>query len=277
MITKLLLIIMSGLLILSGCQRNQHNPTEIVARVGDAYLTRDVVLHFLPKDIDAQQKKFFIRRIVEQWIDNQILAQKALQEGYTLSELDQWKLENLKVELLAAQFISSKTQQHFTVTDREIEEYYQNHQEEFRRDYDEVHLVHLFLEELDNTLVKEIRDSKSLIEVIQKNYLDQRVTPVLEPNGDLGYVIKDRLRPEFKRAIRGTKTGLIYGPIRTKDGYHYLQVLDRQPAGSIRTLDLVKDDIRLRLEAQKRHEYIKMLKESLRKDFTVETFYENIL
>ncbi len=260
-----------------GCSKNEPPPSEIVARVGKAYLSKDMVEHLLPSQLTSDRRRFFVKRIVEQWIDNQVLAQKALEDGLTLSPGDRWQLQNLKMELLASKFLEKKTQQKFPVTDREIEEYYQANQEEFKRDHDEVHLVHLFFEKPDKVIIREIRQSKSLLEVIRKNYLDRQITKVMEPNGDLGYVITEQLRPEFRRAIRGTKTGLIYGPIYSKDGTHYLQVLDRQPAGSIRSLDLVKETIKAHLEAQKRYSYIKMIKQSARKDFGVETFYDNIL
>ncbi len=263
--------------LMMGCSHNAPPQSEIVARVGNAYLTKDIVESLLPPQLSPKHRSFFVKRIVEQWIDNQVLAQKAQEEDLALSTVDQWKLQNLKLELLASKFLEKKTQQQFPVTDREIEEYYQANQEEFKREHDEVHLVHVFFEKPDKAIIREIRQSKSLLEVIHKNYLDQQITKVLEPNGDLGYVVTEQLRPEFRRAIRGTKTGLIYGPIYSKDGIHYLQVLDRQPAGSIRSLELVKDTIKAHLEAQKRQTYIKMIKQSVRKDFAIETFYENIL
>lgn len=274
---KQLIIVVVLFVFLAACRQNEPPPSEIVARVGKAYLSKDVVEHLLPPKLNAERRSFFVKRIVEQWIDNQVLAQKALTDGLTLSPADHWQLQNLKMELLAAKFLEQKTQQNFPITDREIEEYYQANQEEFKRDHDEVHLVHLFFEKPDKTIIREIRQSKSLLDVIRKNYLDKQVTKVLEPNGDLGYVATDQLRPEFRWAIRGTKTGLIYGPIYSKDGIHFLQVLDRQPAGSIRSLDLVKETIKAHLEARKRYNYIKMIKQSARKDFAVETFYENIL
>ncbi len=106
--------------------------------------------------------------------------------------------------------------------------------------------------------------------------MDRQITRVVEPNGDLGYVEVDKLRPELRRAIRGTKTGIIYGPIRTEEGYHFIQVLDRKPANSFRSLDLVRSEIVDLLKIEKKQQMIKNYKEQIKKNFQVETFLGNI-
>ncbi|RMH87199.1 MAG: hypothetical protein D6681_15630 [Calditrichaeota bacterium] len=265
-------------LLLCSCQREQIPPGEIVARVGEAYLTREVVLSLVPADLSQVDREFFIRKIVEQWIEDQLLAQKAAREGVELSSAEEWQVERLRAELLATKFLNSRIRENLPVTDQEVEDYYQAHTQQFVRDADEVHLVHLYFEKLDKAIVREIRQSKSLLSVIENNpYLKTQVSRVIEPNGDLGYVPVEQLRSEFQRAIRGKKTGVIYGPIRTKDGYHFLQVLDRQPKGSVRSLDLVREEIVVFLKFKKRQERIRQLKENIRKEIPVETFYNHVL
>jgi len=263
-------------MLLASCGSNPK-PGEIVARVGDAYLTRDMVLSLTPETLEREDREFFIHRIVEQWVDNQTLARKAAQEGMELSPREIWQIRNLDADMLASKFLDSKMRASFPVAEGEIEEYYTANPGQFKRKMDEVHLVHLYFEQLDNTIVNEIRQSKSLPEVIKKNYLDRQVNRIVEPNGDLGYVPVEQLREKFKQAIRGAQSGGIYGPIRTEDGYHFLQVLDRQPAGSLKTLELVHDEIATRLQIARRQEAIKMLKEKIRQEFDAETHYENIL
>lgn len=261
----------------AGCKGTAPQERDIVAKVDNAYLTRDIVMALIPENLNGEDREFFLKRIVEQWIDNQTLAQKARQEGIELSAKDEWQLSNLTTDMLATKYLDSKIKENFIPTDKDVEDYYNANPEQFKREYNEVHLVHVYFEQLDKTISGEIRRSKSLMDVIEKNYLDRQINRVLEPNGDLGYVPEDQLRDKFKQAIRGTKTGVIYGPIRADGGYHYLQVLDRQKAGAIRNLDLVRNEIIIYLKVAKRHQAIKLLKEKTRKEFSVETFYDNIL
>lgn len=263
------------LLLLGGCNGNEPSENEIVARVGEAFLTRNVVQSLLPEGLSGAHREAMIIRIVEQWIDNQVIARKAHDQGFEITAVDRWQVANLRNELLATRYMEDKTRIDFAVTDLEIEDYYNNNAEQYKRSGDEVHLVHLYLEKLDNAIVKEIREAKSLLTVIQKNY--NQTSRVVEPNGDLGYVPVAGLREAFRKAIRGTKTGIIYGEIRTRDGYHYLQVLDRKSAGTTRSLDLVRQDILKMLQYEKRREFVASLKESARKEYKVETFYDNIL
>jgi len=267
-----LLIVLSML----QCGNNEPDPIEVVARVDDAYLTRETVNSMIPEKIDDEDRKFLVKNLVEKWVDQQVLSQTAQSEGIELTPHDEWQIESVESEIYASKLISKKIPNDFTITDKEIEGYYNANQKLFERQNDEVHIAHLYLEKLDKAIVTEIKQSNSLNNVIKKNFLDRQINRIVEANGDLGYVEVDKLRPEFKRAIRGTKTGIIYGPIRTGEGYHYLQVLDRKPAKSVQRLELVRQEIIDLLKIEKRQTMIKKFKESLKNDFSIETFLSNI-
>lgn len=264
------------LLIVIGCQNKRPDPRKVVARVGNEYLTREIIIELIPENITEEERDIFQKNLVERWIEKQILRQAALDEGIEFSQRDTWQLENLKLDIFAQKLFNSKISATETVTDKEIEDYYSANQGSFTRDKDEVHIVHLFLEKLDRTIRNEITKSNSLQDVIEKNFLMQQINNIVEPNGDLGFVEVSSLRSVFSRAIRGRKTGIIYGPIKTSDGYHYLQVLDRKEAGSVRELDLVQDEIIKQIKIEKRQQKIRSLKEQLKKDADFETFYTNL-
>jgi parvulin-like peptidyl-prolyl isomerase len=275
---ELLLVFISaaGTVQFLGCQKDQPDPLEIVARVGNQYLTRETLNSLLPSAISEENRDLLIKNLVEKWIERQVMAQTAKNEGIELAPNDAWNIESVKLEMYAKELLKKEIPENFTITDKEIEDYYDSNKNRFTRKNDEVHIVHLFLEKLDRAIVTEIRQSNSLLDVIQKNFLDRQISRVVEPNGDLGYVEVEMLRPKLKSAIRGTKTGIIYGPIKTDEGYHFLQVLDRKPADSIRRLDLVRSEIIDLLKIEKRQQMIKSYKEKIRKDFQIETFYTNI-
>ena len=267
-----------SLLLIIGCRDNTHQAADIIARVGEAYLTKEVMYSIIPPNLQPADRRAFIRRTVDKWIDNQILAQKAREDGFALTQADRWHLENMEAEILAQRLLKGRIPERVAVTDVAIEDYYKANSIQFERGHNEVHLVHLFLEKLDKAIVQDIRQSKQLLDVIKRNdFLNQRVTGSIERNGDLGYVATSQLRSEFERAIRGTKTGVIYGPIKTSDGNHYLQVLDRQPAGSLRALSLVRNEIIPILRLRERSKLIKQYKENLRKQMVVETNDKNFL
>jgi parvulin-like peptidyl-prolyl isomerase len=272
----LISISVAGTVQFLGCQKNQPDPLEIVARVGNQYLTRETINSLVPSSISDEDRDFLIKNLVEKWIESQVMAQTAENEGIKLAPNDAYQIESVKLEMYAKELLNKKIPENFTITDKEIEDYYDLNKSRFARKNDEVHLVHLYLEKLDRAITTEIKQSNSLLDAIQKNFLDRQISRVVEPNGDLGYVEVDMLRPKLKSAIRGTKTGIIYGPIKTDEGYHFLQVLDRKPADSIRSLDLVRAEIFDLLKIEKRDQMIRSYKEKIKKDFQIETFYANI-
>ncbi len=135
------------------CQEDRVQPGEIVAKVGDTYLLREAILSLIPEGLGGEERRHFIKRIVEQWVENQTLAQKAVNEGFELSEKERWHLQNIESEMLATKLLDVNVDPDNPITDREIEEYYNANQEDFKRTSDEVHLIHLFFEKVDLSLI----------------------------------------------------------------------------------------------------------------------------
>ncbi len=263
------------LALLWGCQNNRPRPEDIVAQVGDAYLTRQTLKAIIPEQLPEETRQVYLRKLVDDWIKTQLLAQEAVRSGIDLTPRDKWSLESLQRQLLGEALLANQVPTDFQIPEKEIRAYYETYKDEFKRDKEEVHLVHLFLEKRDRAIEKEIRETKDLLKVIQKNFLDQRITPLMEKNGDLGYLSAENLKKPFRRYIKRAKVGDIIGPIRSDKGYHFFQVLDRQPKGSYKSLDLVRDEIEARLKIEHRNQLIKDLIEKLRRNANVQVYFEN--
>ena len=166
--------------------------------------------------------------------------------------------------------MDSRLSNNYRIMDQEVEDYYNNHQREFVWDDETVRITHLILDNDDSAIKLEIRQSKDLMEVIKKNFLDQQSTPE-RPIGDLGYQKLSEFPTLIQRQIRNLKTGNISGPIKTNYGYHYIQLLDYQKKGAIKDLDLARDEIIMRLQLSKRNEEIENIKQTLRSKFTIQT------
>ena len=75
---------------------------------------------------------------------------------------------------------------------------------------------------------------------------------------------------------RNGSTGKIYGPIKIGSGYYYFQMMDKQKAGSYRSLDLMKDEIRTRLIAIKREKLSEDLAKKIADKINIEIHMEHI-
>lgn len=264
------------LLFILNCRSSNVPAIEIVARAGDQYLTREELLNWMPKNIPEEQKEILARQYIDRWVNKTVLAISAKSDGIQLTAYERWSLDNLHKEMLAQKYLNSKLPREIIITDQEIATYYEEKKDQFIRGEDEVHLIQLFLENLDRAIAEEIREQQSLLEVIKKNYLDTQINRIVEKNGDLGYVPVENLRKEIARQVKNGRTGRIYGPINIEKGYYYFQMMDKQNAGSYRSLDLVQEEIRIRLISIKREKLAEELSRKISEKYSVEIFPEHI-
>jgi parvulin-like peptidyl-prolyl isomerase len=276
LLLSIFLFLLTLVILFAGCRSKSIPDIEIIAKVGDQYLTRDQLLKWMPPNLPEEQKVIVARQYIDRWVQKTSMAITAEKEGVELSPYEDWSIENLKKEMLVQRYIDAKLPRDIIITDEEISNYYDKNKDEFIRDQNEVHLVQLYLENLDKAIAEEIRELKSLQEVIQKNFLENQVNRMVEKNGDLGYVPEENLRPEIQRIVRTGSTGKIYGPIKIESGYYYFQMMDKQKAGSYRSLDLMKDEIRTRLISIKREKLSEDLAKKIAEKMDIEVHMEHI-
>jgi len=263
-------LLVTGLLLAAGCSREDSNKRDVVAQVNTAMITSSELEDAIPQDITNEVKLALKRNLMEKWIEDEIFFQTALEEGLALSEKEKIQIRNYERSLLIKKFLESHLSNNFKILDQEIEDYYNVHKNEFTWDDEYVHIIHLVMDNDDAGIKTEIRGSKDLLEVIRKNFLDQQTTPE-RPIGDIGYQKLNEFPDEIVKKIKTMRTGNISGPLKTKYGYHYIQLLDRQNKGDTKELDLVRGEIIMRLQLSKRNEEIENLKRELRPRFTIQT------
>jgi parvulin-like peptidyl-prolyl isomerase len=82
-----------------------------------------------------------------------------------------------------------------------------------------------------------------------RKYSDDAATS--DGGGDLGYLMRGQMVPEFEEAVFSLKKGELSRPVRTEYGYHLIQVTDIKPETQI-PYDQVKEKIRSSLLAARR-------------------------
>lgn len=262
-----------GLALLShlvGCGSDNIDSQDIVAQVNDAVVTNEELENAITPTTSPDVRQALKRKLMEKWVEDEIFYQAAMKEGLTLSKGELFLLENYRKQLLIEKYLEKHVDIIYRVLDQEIEDYYKLHRSEFVWDDVYVHLIHLVMENRDQVIANEIKRSTNLLEVIKNNFFDQQST-LQRPNGDLGYIRLSDLPARLAEQIKSMKTGTIRGPVKTEFGYHYIQLLDKPEANSVKDLDIVREEIIMRLKLQKRQDEIKRLKKKLRTDFTIQT------
>jgi peptidyl-prolyl cis-trans isomerase C len=255
---------------LSSCSKKEQMKADVVAQVNLAQMTTRDLEIAVPQTVTVEVAAALKRKLVEKWIEDEIFYQTAIHEGISLNDDEIQQVENYRRSLLVEKYLDKYVNLNYRPLDQEIENYYNQHRREFVWQEEYAHLIHLILDTDDQNLKEEISKSANLIEVIKNNFLDQQ-SSAWRPIGDLGYVKLSELPQRLVQTIKQAPTGAIRGPIKTDYGYHYIQVIDLQPAGAQKELEVVKDEIVLRLKIERRLKEIEKLKQNLQPNFTIQT------
>ena len=272
---KLLSITLILIFLLISCRREPEPPEDMVAQVNDQYLRYEQLEYSIPSGLEDDVSMALRKEIISKWIENDVFYQAAVSEGLKLSERDQFFVDEYRKALLVQDFLDQKLNRNYQVSQKEINSYYEDHKNEFIRRKDEVHIIHLLLEQRDNAIFREIGQSDDLLTIIKKYYFDQKSTKE-RPNNDLGYVELDNLPDSFVRTLRRMRVGAVSRPVRSDQGYHFLQLIDRQEKGSHRNQELVKNEILIRLKRQRRLEEKERLLKSIKEEAQIQTYLSKI-
>lgn len=258
------------------CQPEKNESANVIAQVNDASITLEELESKIPTGTNEEIKLALMRQFMEQWVEEEIFYQTAQNENlkYTTNELV--LIKDFRRRLLIQSFIEAKINKNYRVLDKEIEDYYRQHKEEFVWNEDNVHIIHLVIENRESKIFEEIRKSKDLLEIIKSYYFEMQSTAA-RPIGDLGYNKLSDLPEQLSKKVKELSTGTISKPIKLTDGYHFIQLLDYQKKGNRKNLDVVKDEIRLRLNIIKRKQELSKLKRELQANFDIQTDISKLL
>lgn len=274
-ISGILIIVFFSAIYLLNCERQLEESDELVAQVNDGYLLINQLNYLVPENIDPELNLALKKNLISKWVDDEILYQAALDDGMKLDEKEQFLVDKYSKSLLIQRYLSLKVDRNYRISQKEIEDYYKEHNKEFIFKDDVVRIVHLLMEQRDKAIFNEIRESKNLMEIIKKYYFDNK-SKTERPNGDLGYLSVSALPSNFMNVINRMKTGAISSPISSDQGYHFIQLIDRQSKGDIKDQELVQDEIILRLKKEKRQMELERLLKDLKDKSQIQTYLSKV-
>ena len=153
--------------------------------------------------------------------------------------------EGLKSNILRSRVLSRTIAPEVNITESQLRDYYDKHLDDFRdADY---RLLHLFIsgkrpdiKDRAITAYNLLKEGKSF-ESVAKEFSDD---PSGQKGGDIGFVRKEDLMPEFKEAVSLLTPGTYTKLVQTPYGLHVLKLVEvRQGA----TLDF--DTVKTRIQA----------------------------
>ncbi len=185
------------------------------------------------KDLADQQIKKISANFPNEYEFKKSLKQEM---GLTVSELKEYYIEMMTEQRLKEQIINTKIKSKVTITDAEVESYYQEHKEEIpqRPDMDKLGMIMKEIkasEETKNKALIKINDIRREIEdgadfaELAKKYSDCTSSA---NGGDLGYFGKGMMVKEFEDVAFDLMPGEVSGVVETMFGYHIIKVTDKK-------------------------------------------------
>ena len=204
------------------------------------------------------------------------LAEQLQKAGFSL---DVFK-EKIKVQLAVQKLIEKESADAVKPTEAEKKEYYENHPSEFDRPL-MIHVAHILARLDAQATAEDEAKAKAKIEEILKKVQagadfaqvarEHSEGPSAPQGGDLGWVTKGRMAPEFEKAAFDLKAGEISGVVKTSFGFHIIKVYEIKEAMHL-PFEEVEPQVTVTLMRQKMGPWVQKYVQDLRSQAKVEVF-----
>ncbi len=178
--------------------------------------------------------------------------------------------ETRAVQLIVADQV--KVGESIQIPGTQVESYYNSHKDQFRTK-ERVKARHILISILNKPpaeipklkakaedLLKQIKAGGDFAKLAQQNSEDK--TSAVK-GGDLGWVMKGQMVPEFEKATFALKQGQISDIVTTNYGFHIVQVLEKEDA-HLRPLDEVRNEIVTGIKSQTLNDRMQALEDQAR-------------
>ena len=273
--------VFDGVVLASGLEPSKLTPEgrkEPTAKVVDE-LINDRLLARVSKDISVADTEIDLQfdELKRSYPDETNFREELIKGGQTETGVR----ENLRVALKQERWLAQQLEGKITVTPAEVEKVYRESSIAFTNP-EMVRASHILIQIYPGASEAVIAEKRRQVTTIAdrlikgeafaplaREYSEDTVTR--EAGGDLGYFAKDDVDPTFGTAAFKMKVGDIVSPVRSKLGFHLIQLTGRRPAAPI-PLEQIRDRIAKLIVSEKRKEELKKLLASLREKAKIEIY-----
>lgn len=241
---------------------------EYVARVGDAVLTKEELVHA------ADTAEHARRRYISQWVETQLLYEEAARAGFAESDEVRRRVEETKRQLAVNAFLEKEVygNEAEISDDRALDEFNKN-RSAYRLREDVVNLSYVIFDDRDaaNSFRSKVLRGATWDEAVQSVRADSAANSQLLRSASAGYFTQAALVPEelWKMARTLSKEDVSY-VVRTPVGYVVALVHGVKRQGELPEFEYAKNEIKERLLMERRRKSYDDLLERLRSKYEID-------
>ncbi|MEA3347434.1 MAG: peptidylprolyl isomerase [Pseudomonadota bacterium] len=242
----------------------------VVAEIGSEKLTLSqfqAELDKLPPNLKqmASDKKMQ-KEFLEQLATSRLLYQEGVKQGLTKDPVIKAQIDEATRKIVLSALLQREIENRIKApSPAEVNQYYLTHADEFQQEK-QVRARHI--------LIKDEKEAEKLVAELQKGAdfaalaRDNSTCPSAAQGGDLGFFARNRMVKEFADAAFSLKKDEICTPVKTKFGYHIIQVTEIKEE-STRPLDEVRTTIENKLTQEKKSQVFKEYVDGLKKKLKI--------
>ncbi|MFT4577980.1 MAG: parvulin-like peptidyl-prolyl isomerase [Nitrospinales bacterium] len=266
-------------------------------------IAKDLIEKEVVRELVNQQGEKENLKIDSELIDKEMKSLRASyssEEDFTKALKDRnITLEDIKksmqIDINARQLLNVQIKGKINISDEEVKKYYDNNKPKFVRPeaYHTRHILAAFFppEALRNQTIEELKKNKEYFARIAEEKIDKVIADLKkgtdfeevaknqsddessrENGGDLDFIYKGVFDASFDEAAGKLKPGEISGKIKTRFGFHVLQLIETKTSETA-PFDEMKPGIQKYLFLEEAKKQVASYVEELRKKAKIETFF----
>jgi peptidyl-prolyl cis-trans isomerase C len=226
--------------------RPATDPGPIVARVNGKPLYEADLNAYLPEEDVALSTTEERRTYFDRWVATQVLYEEAVRSGMGVSDDIDRKLEQYMKDLVADRLVQEVLNERAVVTRADVMRYYREHKDEYNLEVRVSHILTNTFEEAEQA--REMLKTRPFSWVARQMSVDKHTGG----GGDLGYLSKGNMLPEFEEVVFRMRPGEVSEVVESEFGYHIIKLTDVRAALNELPFESVAPEISRTLLLRKR-------------------------
>jgi len=203
--------------------------------------------------------------------------------------------KSMQIDLNARQLLNAQIKGKVNISNEDVKKYYEENKSKFQRPeaYHARHILAAYFppEALRNQTIKELKKNKEFFARMAEEKIDKVIEELKkgadfkelaknqsddessrETGGDLDYIYKGIFDESFDEAAEKLNPGEISEKIKTKFGFHVIQLIEKKPP-ELATFDEMKPGIQKHLFLEEAKKQVASYIEELKQTASIETFF----
>ncbi|MBI4445458.1 MAG: peptidylprolyl isomerase [Acidobacteria bacterium] len=224
------------------------------------------LIKLLPENVQSQMNDPAKKsQLIRSWMELMVFHAEAQAKGLEQDPALQKRMEFLKKQIVAEEY-RKRLVEDVAVSETDTRAFYETNREQFKKP-PMINASHILVEteEEAKQIEKSLGEGKDFVELAKVHSKDGNNS---EKGGELGWIPKGRLVPEFDNAAFALEPGQVSKPVQTQFGWHIIRVSEKTPEGYLE-FDEVKKNVSQQLLAEKQQQVLSKASADLMKQYNV--------